>query len=71
MIEILGYVATFGTLFSFTQKDIVRLRLINGCAAVLWIIYGFLIDSNPIIITNLMISLIHGFTYIYNSKHQD
>lgn len=59
MIEFLGYIATFGTLFSFTQKNIVKLRIINGSAAVLWIVYGLLISSSPIVITNLMIVLIH------------
>jgi hypothetical protein len=64
MIELLGYIATIGTLLSFTQKDMVRLRIVNGTAAILWIIYGILIMSIPVIITNSMIVAIHIYNYL-------
>jgi hypothetical protein len=64
MIELLGYIATIGTLLSFTQKDMDRLRMVNGTAAILWIIYGVLIMSIPVIITNGMIVAIHIYTYL-------
>lgn len=68
MVDIIGYIATAGTLLSFTQKDIVKLRIINGSAALMWIFYGYTINSYPVILTNLLIVLIHLFAYIYR-KH--
>lgn len=59
MIEILGYIAMFLVMLSFMMKNVVRLRIINaiGCAA--WILYGVMLDSNPVIITNIGILAIN------------
>ena len=38
-IEIIGWIATIGTLLSFAVKDMYKLRLINAAASMVWIVY--------------------------------
>ena len=49
-IEIIGWIATIGTLLSFAVKDMYKLRLINAAASMVWIVYGILKADNPIIV---------------------
>ncbi len=65
--DILGYIATALTILSMTFNDQIRLRIVNGIAAVLWIMYGLLIDSNPNIIVNAVILGIH-INWLYKNK---
>jgi uncharacterized protein with PQ loop repeat len=60
MIEFIGYLATLLVMFSFLMKEVNQLRIVNaiGCSA--WILYGVLIESNPVIITNVGILLINS-----------
>ena len=59
MIQIIGYIATFITGLSFMMKDLKTLRLVNASGCLVWIIYGVLLNSTPIIITNIGIFGIH------------
>ena len=67
-IEILGWIATAGTLISFTMNDMVKLRLIGGSFAILWVMYGFLKMDNPIIVINSSIVMIHLYWFYTNRK---
>ena len=60
MIEIIGYIATFLVMLSFVMKDVTRLRIINAIGCATWILYGFMLDSNPIIVTNVGILAINA-----------
>lgn len=71
MIEIVGYVATVMTGLSFFMKDLKRLRIINSMGCLIWIGYGFMLNSLPIIITNIGILLTHIFFLIKNSLKKD
>lgn len=66
MTEIIGYIATVVTIFSFTQSTVFRIRLINGTAAMLWVVYGFMAASYPNVVTNGIILMIHTFWFIKN-----
>lgn len=66
MIEIIGWVATFGTLLSFAVKDMWKLRLINGTASLVWIVYGILKMDNPIIVINTSVILMHLYWFYKN-----
>lgn len=55
MIEILGYVAMFLTSSSFLMTDVKKLRLVNIAGCISWIVYGSILASLPIIITNVLI----------------
>lgn len=59
MIQAIGYLATFVTGLSFMMKDIKTLRLVNALGCLIWIVYGALLHSEPIIITNVGIFGIH------------
>jgi uncharacterized protein with PQ loop repeat len=59
MTSIIGYIATFVTGLSFMMKDLKTLRLVNALGCLIWILYGVLLNSVPIIITNVGIFGIH------------
>ena len=68
MIDILGWVATAFVLFSFTIQYLRKLRLVNMSGSVLWIVYGFLKQDNPVIFVNISIVIIHTYWFIKNRK---
>ena len=72
LIETLGWIATAGTLLSFAVKDMWKLRLINGLASIVWIVYGILKADNPIIVINSAVIIMHLYWFykntIYNKK---
>lgn len=57
--EIVGYGASALVVLSLTMKSLLRLRLISLCGSASFLIYGFLIDSTPIILTNVCIAAIN------------
>jgi hypothetical protein len=68
VIETLGWIATAGTLISFAVKDMWKLRLINGSASIIWIVYGLLKLDNPIIVINASVILMHLYWFYKNIK---
>ena len=54
-IEILGWVATLIIIISFLVNDIKTLRTFSLIGAILWVIYGFVIQSSSIVFLNLVI----------------
>jgi hypothetical protein len=67
MIEVLGYLAMTLTMLSFTFSDMEVLRRVNLLGCLVWIVYGILMGSNPIILTNVAIASVHIFS-IYKKK---
>ena len=56
LIDWIGYLASFALIISFLMKDMNTLRIINSAGAILFVIYGVLLQvSWPIIITNTFI----------------
>ena len=70
MIDFIGYIASVMVVFSLLMRDIFMLRIINTAAAFWFIIYGCLINSYPIIITNLAIIFINLY-HIYHGFRKD
>ncbi len=68
MIEALGYFASSLTVISFLMKDVYKLRIINLIACILFIIYGFLIISIPVVIVNVVVATIQVIYLIKNRK---
>ncbi len=66
LIETLGWIATIGTLVSFAVKDMWKLRLINGAASMVWIVYGILKVDNPIIVINSAVIVMHLYWFYRN-----
>lgn len=51
--ELVGYIASLALMISFTMKNVSTLRIINSLGAILFVVYGFMLQiSWPIIITN-------------------
>ncbi len=51
--EWVGYIASLALIISFMMKNVRTLRIINSIGAVLFVIYGIMLQiSYPIIITN-------------------
>jgi hypothetical protein len=70
-IEGLGYVATIVTLISMMVKDMVFLRVINSVGCLLWIGYGMMTESIPVLIVNTVILGIHIFKLIELKENED
>lgn len=54
-IDILGIVAGIIVAASLSMSDPVKLRALNGGGAVLWVVYGVLIQAMPIVAFNVWI----------------
>jgi uncharacterized protein with PQ loop repeat len=59
--EIVGYIASAIVLLSFLMKKMKNLRLVNTVGCIAFILYGTLINSIPLIVTNAVIVLIHMY----------
>ena len=68
MIEALGYVATAVVVGSFAIQNLKWLRIANTMGSLLWIVYGFLKQDNPIIFVNMSIALMHTYWFTKNRK---
>jgi hypothetical protein len=58
-VEIIGYLSTVLVVVSFMMKDILKLRIVNMCGGISWIVYGFMLSNTPIIITNVFLVAIN------------
>ncbi|WP_171037104.1 YgjV family protein [Maribacter algarum] len=67
--EIVGYLASLFVLLSFFNKDIRKLRIINSIGCALFVAYGVMLPSIPVIITNVAILLVNGY-YLFWKKPQ-
>jgi hypothetical protein len=70
-IEGLGYFATVVTLVSMMVKDMVYLRVINSVGCLLWIGYGMMTESIPVLMVNTIILAIHIFKLIELKETED
>ncbi|GGG54811.1 uroporphyrinogen decarboxylase [Bizionia arctica] len=58
--EWVGYAAMAVLLISFTMKDVKKLRIINTIGCILFVTYGFMLQTSwPIIISNGAIACIN------------
>ncbi|MFK7917774.1 MAG: hypothetical protein AB8G14_06825 [Ilumatobacter sp.] len=57
--ELIGYGASTLVVISLTMRSLLRLRLISLCGSATFLIYGVLIESTPIIFTNICIAAIN------------
>lgn len=60
-VDYIGYAASLFVLLSFFMKKIATLRMVNIVGCSFFIAYGVLIESIPIIITNVAIVLVNAF----------
>ncbi|MDX1544713.1 MAG: uroporphyrinogen decarboxylase, partial [Christiangramia sp.] len=67
--EWIGYAASLFVLLSFLMRNIVTLRSVNIVGCSFFVEYGFLLNSWPIIITNLAIAGVN-FYYLFINKRK-
>jgi len=65
--EIVGYTAMAILMLSFTLKNLTKLRMVNTVACLLFIAYGFMLESYPIMISNAFIVCVNVF-YLVKDK---
>jgi hypothetical protein len=58
-VEMVGYLASALVVLALTMTSVVRLRMVSFCGSITFFVYGALIDSVPIMITNSAIALIN------------
>ena len=64
--EWIGYLASIALIISFMMKNVRNLRMINSVGAILFIIYGFMLETSwPIIITNVFILAVNIYYLAY------
>jgi len=59
IVEVIGYVGSALVVLSVTRTSILKLRLLGLAGSTGFIVYGYLIDSLPIVLTNLTIAGVH------------
>ena len=60
-VEIVGYLASAFVLASFVMKEMTKLRIVNIIGCSFFIVYGALIPSWPVIVTNVAIVCVNVF----------
>ena len=68
IIEYIGYLASAVLLVSFTMKKMTTLRIINTIGCGIFILYGSMIGSFPVVITNVAICLINLYYLVTKDK---
>ena len=59
--EVIGWVGNVVVIISFLQKNIKKLRVYGLIGALIWIVYAIRIESNSLIILNLIIMGIQSY----------
>ena len=67
-IEIIGYLASAFVLLSFVMKEMTKLRILNSIGCGFFIVYGVLLLSWPIIITNVAIVCVNVYYLLKSTR---
>lgn len=59
--EWIGYLASLFVLLSFLMRNITTLRYVNSVGCLFFVAYGILLDSWPVIITNVAIVFVNVY----------
>ena len=66
--EIIGIIGTGLVFFSVLCNNMKRLRYLNILACIVYSIYAILIESNPLLVTNIGIMLVHTYRLKINDR---
>lgn len=70
-LDLLGYAAAAFIAFGLTRTSVLKLRLLNLVGGVTFVVYGFLIDSMPVALTNVVISIINVYFLTKLLRHRE
>ncbi len=59
VVELIGYLASALIVASFAMKSVVRLRIVSLAGSVVFVVYGILLGSIPLILTNSAAALLN------------
>ena len=62
MSDLVGWLATAIFAVSYFVRDPGKMRWVQACAAVCWMIYGILLHATPVIAANLIVVTLAAFT---------
>jgi len=68
IVDIIGYIGMAIILYSFTIREMYKLRLINSIGCLFWIAYGIGIMAGPTILVNSCVLVIHSYWFYQNRK---
>jgi hypothetical protein len=71
IFEIIGYLASTIIAISLLMKSLIRLRVLNGIGALVFVIYGILIKAYPVAFLNAIIVLIDIVFLIKMLRRED
>lgn len=58
-VELVGYVASALVVLSLTMRSLVKLRTLSLTGGIIFTVYGLLIGSLPVVITNVSVALVN------------
>lgn len=67
-LNAIGWTATAVFSSSYFFKQAATLRRIQAAAATLWIVYGVLIHSAPVVVANLIVGIAAVYTSLRKAK---
>lgn len=70
IVDIIGYIGMAIILYSFTVREMYKLRLINSIGCLFWIAYGIGIMAGPTILVNSCVLVIHSYWFYTNRKRR-
>ena len=71
IFEIIGYLASTIIAISLLMKSLIRLRIINGIGALVFVIYGLLIEAYPVAVLNGIIVVIDIYYLLQMVKRSE
>jgi len=71
LFEIIGYLASIIIAISLLMKSLIRLRIINGIGALVFVVYGILINAYPVAVMNAIIFVIDIYFLLQMLKRND
>lgn len=66
LVEIVGIVATLFILFAFSLSDVKKIRFFDIIGALLFVIYGMLINSISVWLLNSVLIIINAYKIMKN-----
>lgn len=67
-VEWLGYLASFFIMLSFLMKDVTRLRFINALGCICFMVYGYMVNAWPVILTNFFVFCVNAY-HVFQSRN--
>jgi hypothetical protein len=61
-LDWIGWSATALFLLSYRCRNQAKLRLTQGAAALLWVVYGAVLQAVPIVVANLLVAAVAVYT---------